>query len=180
MSLLEGAGFSKSNPYYVVQQGKVNALCTMRDNQRLDLLKEVAGTTVYDEKKKQSQTKMKENQETISKIQVTLGTMEDNLNQLKEDTEELTHYQELDRVRRAMAYTLYDKELKKARETLDTIEHQREEEKHKKARLYEKMRDTNNEITAVEDILKKESKALKRNREHTLSFEEVCTCTEYS
>ena len=53
-SLLEGAGFSKSNPYFIVQQGKVQALCTMSDENRLRLLKEVAGTTVYDERKAES------------------------------------------------------------------------------------------------------------------------------
>lgn len=41
-SLLESAGFSRSNPYYIVQQGKVNHLTLMRDEQRLDLLKEVS------------------------------------------------------------------------------------------------------------------------------------------
>ena len=40
-SLLESAGFSRSNPYYIVQQGKVNILTLMKDEQRLDLLKEV-------------------------------------------------------------------------------------------------------------------------------------------
>jgi structural maintenance of chromosome 3 (chondroitin sulfate proteoglycan 6) len=30
-SLLEGAGFSKSNPYFIIQQGKVQDLCTMSD-----------------------------------------------------------------------------------------------------------------------------------------------------
>ena len=60
-SLLESAGFSKSNPYYIVQQargamrrgrvchnppcshtqGKVNSLCLMKDEERLNLLKEV-------------------------------------------------------------------------------------------------------------------------------------------
>jgi structural maintenance of chromosome 3 (chondroitin sulfate proteoglycan 6) len=40
MSLLEGAGFSKSNPYFIVQQGKVNALCTMSDLERLELEEE--------------------------------------------------------------------------------------------------------------------------------------------
>ena len=38
-SLLESAGFSKSNPYYIVQQGKVSNLCVMNDKKRLDLLK---------------------------------------------------------------------------------------------------------------------------------------------
>lgn len=43
INLLESAGFSRSNPYYIVQQGKVNALCLMKDEQRLQLLKAVAG-----------------------------------------------------------------------------------------------------------------------------------------
>lgn len=45
-SLLESAGFSKSNPYYIVQQGKVSILTLMKDAERLNLLKEVAGTKV--------------------------------------------------------------------------------------------------------------------------------------
>ena len=53
VSLLESAGFSKSNPYYIVQQGKVNALCLMRDSERLQLLKEVAGTRVYEERREE-------------------------------------------------------------------------------------------------------------------------------
>ena len=40
-SMLETAGLSKSNPYNIVPQGKVNALTTMRDNHRLELLKEI-------------------------------------------------------------------------------------------------------------------------------------------
>ena len=35
-------------------QGKVTLLTTMKDEQRLELLKEVAGTRTYDEKKKES------------------------------------------------------------------------------------------------------------------------------
>ena len=54
VSLLESAGFSKSNPYYIVQQGKVSNLCVMKDKDRLELLKEVAGTTVYEERRSES------------------------------------------------------------------------------------------------------------------------------
>ena len=54
LSLLESAGFSKSNPYYIVQQGKVANLCVMKDKDRLNLLKEVAGTTVYEERRTES------------------------------------------------------------------------------------------------------------------------------
>ena len=41
MNLLETAGFSRSNPYYVVQQGRITQMTTMTDPQRLDLLKEI-------------------------------------------------------------------------------------------------------------------------------------------
>ena len=50
-----------SNPYFIVQQGKVNALCVMSDTERLQLLREVTETTVYDEKKGESLNKMEEN-----------------------------------------------------------------------------------------------------------------------
>ena len=40
--------------YYIVQQGKVNALALMKDDDRLQLLKEVAGTRVYEERRQES------------------------------------------------------------------------------------------------------------------------------
>ena len=39
INLFEVAGISRANPYYIVQQGKVNTLCLMSDKQRLELLK---------------------------------------------------------------------------------------------------------------------------------------------
>lgn len=76
MNLLESAGFSRSNPYYVVKQGKVyyhdstigcyvmwlqiNQLATSSDMQRLKLLREVAGTRVYDERKSESEVILKD------------------------------------------------------------------------------------------------------------------------
>lgn len=60
INLLESAGFSRSNPYYIVQQGKVTAISVMKDVERLELLKEVAGTHVYDERRAESEKIMQE------------------------------------------------------------------------------------------------------------------------
>ena len=54
-NLLESAGFSKSNPYYIVQQGKITTLALMKDPERLELLMEVAGCKVYDERREESE-----------------------------------------------------------------------------------------------------------------------------
>ena len=59
INLLESAGFSRSNPYYIVKQGKINQMATAPDSQRLKLLREVAGTRVYDERKAESEAIMK-------------------------------------------------------------------------------------------------------------------------
>jgi len=172
MSLLEGAGFSKSNPYFIVQQGKVNALCVMTDEMRLELLKEVAGTTVYDEKKKESKLKMEENSENMEKIQETLNYMNERLDELRSEKEELTIYTKLDKQRKAMAYTLYDKELRRARETLDEMEHEKMEESDIRNDIYEKLRVTADEISNVEVVLKSKSNGRKRNKVLTKDLEE--------
>ena len=39
MNLLETAGFSRANPYYIVPQGRVTRITNMKDSERLDLLK---------------------------------------------------------------------------------------------------------------------------------------------
>lgn len=62
-----------------------DALCTMRDGERLQLLKEVAGTTVYDEKKEESLAKMEENKSSMEKISETLEYMENKLDELKDE-----------------------------------------------------------------------------------------------
>lgn len=72
VSLLESAGFSKSNPYYIVQQGKVSNLCVMKDKDRLNLLKEVAGTTVYEERRTESIKIIEESVKKQEKVEVII------------------------------------------------------------------------------------------------------------
>jgi len=163
MSLLEGAGFSRSNPYFIVQQGKVNALCVMSDGDRLRLLKEVAGTTVYDEKKEESLKKMEENRSNVNKIRDSLVYMEERLEELRGEKEELSQYLALDKNRRSMAFMLYDKELRKARETLDEIEHKRADDVEARAILFKDVREAANAITTVEVMQKTKTNALRRN-----------------
>jgi len=163
MSLLEGAGFSRSNPYFIVQQGRVNALCVMGDKERLRLLKEVAGTTVYDEKKEESLRKMEENRTNVEKINESLAFMEDRLSELRGEKEELSEYLDLDKKRKSIAFTLYDKELRKARETLDEIEHARADDVETRAVLFEGVRDTDNAITNIEAKHKTKTFAFRRN-----------------
>merc|ERR1712072_1378408 len=79
MNLLESAGFSRANPYYIVKQGKINQMATAPDSQRLQLLREVAGTRVYDERKDESKQIMEESNTKHTKINEVLVMIEERL-----------------------------------------------------------------------------------------------------
>jgi structural maintenance of chromosome 3 (chondroitin sulfate proteoglycan 6) len=126
-ALLETAGFSKSNPYYIVAQGKVSALATMTDFQRLCLLKEVAGTQVYEDRRKESLGILEETGGKRAQIDEVLGEIDNRIAELDAETEELTQYLSLDKQRRALEYMLYSSELSKAVEELEELARAKEE-----------------------------------------------------
>jgi structural maintenance of chromosome 3 (chondroitin sulfate proteoglycan 6) len=163
ISLLEGAGFSKSNPYFLVQQGKIQALCLMNDAERLAVLKEVAGTTVYDNKKVESMAQMQDNNDKIEKVKEILERIEDRLAQLKNETEELEQFSAADKERRGCEYCLYEAELQKAQVSLGNIEEERAKNALSIAELHEQAKDTHDAIRAMEGQLHAKAAKLRQN-----------------
>ncbi|KAI0321625.1 hypothetical protein OF83DRAFT_1274537 [Amylostereum chailletii] len=109
MNLLESAGFSKSNPYYIVPQ-------------RLALLKEVAGTKSL---RIMDKTEAKRN-----KIVELLEYIDTRLSELEEEKEELKEFQDKDKDRHCLDYALYPRELEDIGEALIEIEEERKNEVH--------------------------------------------------
>ncbi|GLE04374.1 hypothetical protein PINS_up013304 [Pythium insidiosum] len=148
--LLESAGFSRSNPYYIVQQGKVNALALMKERERLELLKEVAGTKVYEERRVESLKIMQETQSRRDKILEVITYIEERLAELEEEKEELRAYQQLDREQRALQYTMHEKELQNVRADLEEIERKRMEEASNSSGLHERQIQLRREIARIQ------------------------------
>jgi structural maintenance of chromosome 3 (chondroitin sulfate proteoglycan 6) len=122
MNLLESAGFSRSNPYYIVPQGRVTALTNMKDAERLNLLKEVAGTQVYEARRTESLKIMTETNNKRAKIDELLDYIKERLSELEEEMQELRAYQEKDRDRRCLEYAFYHREQNALAAALDEIE----------------------------------------------------------
>lgn len=125
MNLLESAGFSRSNPYYIVPQGRVTTLTNMKDPERLNLLKEVAGTQVYEARRTESIRIMGETDSRRAKIDDLLSSIRERLQELEEEKEELNAYQAKDRERRCLEYTIYHREQEEINRALDSLEEQR-------------------------------------------------------
>ncbi|GJJ08490.1 hypothetical protein Clacol_002708 [Clathrus columnatus] len=146
MNLLESAGFSKSNPYYIVPQGRITTLTNAKDHERLALLKEVAGTQVYEQRRTESlrlmeETGKREYLDIIStlnlpsetkrlKINELLQYIEDRLSELEEEKEELKEFQEKDKERRCLEYALYWREVEEVGEALEELEEEHKQDMH--------------------------------------------------
>ncbi|KAF7119043.1 hypothetical protein CNMCM5793_008686 [Aspergillus hiratsukae] len=126
MNLLESAGFSRSNPYYIVPQGRVTALTNMKDSERLILLKEVAGTQVYEARRAESLKIMHETNNKKAKIDELLDFINERLAELEEEKDELRNFQEKDKERRCLEYTIYSREQQEISGILDNLEEQRQ------------------------------------------------------
>lgn len=124
-NLLESAGFSRSNPYYIVPQGRITHLTNAKDHERLGLLKEVAGTRVYEQRRAESIKIMEDTTAKRSKIDDLLEYIENRLRELDDEKEELREYYERDRERRCIEYSLHQRELTECAELLDKLEDER-------------------------------------------------------
>jgi structural maintenance of chromosome 3 (chondroitin sulfate proteoglycan 6) len=153
VSLLESAGFSRSNPYYIVEQGKISALCTINDKERLALLKEVAGTTVYEERRSESVKIIGETAGKKEKVEEVLSFLEERLSELDKEKEELTEFESLDKQRRALEYTLYDKEHALATAQLAEIDKEREITREEQHSLFAITREIQDEMVVAEETL---------------------------
>lgn len=109
---------------------QITALTNAKDHERLALLKEVAGTKVYEQRRTESLRIMAETDAKRTKINELLEYIESRLTELEEEKEELREFQEKDKERRCLEYALYQRELEEVGEALEEIEEERRGEVH--------------------------------------------------
>ncbi|XP_010521617.1 PREDICTED: structural maintenance of chromosomes protein 3 [Tarenaya hassleriana] len=160
MNLLESAGFSRSNPYYVVQQGKIASLTLMKDAERLDLLKEIGGTRVYEERRRESLKIMQETGNKRKQIIQVVQYLDERLKELDEEKEELRKYQQLDKQRKSLEFTIYDKELHDAREKLEQVEVARTKASEESTKMYDRVLKAQEDAKSLDGSLKELTKEL--------------------
>lgn len=196
MNLLESAGFSRSNPYYIVPQGRITGLTNAKDAERLNLLKEVAGTQVYDQRRSESIKVMNETSLKREKIDESLTVIRDRLDELEKEKEELRDYHQKDREKRSLEYTILARDLDTVNEAIDNLEADRAREIENNSLGMDELHDYSERITEseskisnfnnqIELIRVKKSQAgkelrnkLKLKAQKELEFEELMQTSE--
>jgi structural maintenance of chromosome 3 (chondroitin sulfate proteoglycan 6) len=92
---------------------KITSLTNAKDSDRLNLLKEVAGTKVYEQRRQESLKIMDETDSKSTKIDELLQYIEERLAELETEKEELREYQDKDKERRCLDYALKDADLQR-------------------------------------------------------------------
>ena len=171
VNLLETAGFSRTNPYYVVQQGRITKMATMSDKERLELLKEIGGTSVYEEKRDESMKIMRETKTREDAVKETVAFIESRLEELDEEKEELEKYVKLDKAKRSIEYAIYDKELSEARQKLDDVEEKRRHASERARMTEEETIGAKLEVRELEKATKNAEREIERLSREVMGIE---------
>ncbi|KAI9709999.1 MAG: Structural maintenance of chromosomes protein 3 [Bogoriella megaspora] len=161
MNLLESAGFSRSNPYYIVPQGRVTTLTNMKDSERLNLLKEVAGTQVYEARRFDSLRLMEESEHKRQRTDESMTSINNRLAELEEEKEELREYQDKDRERRCLEYCIYHQNQVAFTRELDQIEVLQQNRQEDAAENEQKFIEGEQEMDALDESIGNESKEIR-------------------
>lgn len=122
MNLLEASGFSKSNPYYIVPQGRVMALTNAKDSERLELLRDVAGAKVFENKLKDSLKEMAITGQKQDQIKEMLTDIEKRLDELDIEREDLKSFEKLMSKKKMLEFNIYDREMKALSDQIEAID----------------------------------------------------------
>ncbi|CAO2653851.1 Nn.00g105840.m01.CDS01 [Neocucurbitaria sp. VM-36] len=121
--ILESAGFSRSNPYYIVPQGRVTALTNMKDSERLRLLKEISGSNVYETRRADSLKLLADTDSKCNNIDSVVASINERLDELEGEKEELEAWSRNDKERRSLMYTLKSREEADLEGLIENIDH---------------------------------------------------------
>ncbi|VEU19882.1 DEKNAAC100058 [Brettanomyces naardenensis] len=124
MNLLESAGFSRSNPYYIVPQGRVTAITNSKDEEKLELLKEVAGANVFETKLKDSNREMNSANKKQEQIDEMLNYIDTRLSDLSMEKESLRGFEKYNDKKKVLEFNLLDREMKSLTQQIDLIENE--------------------------------------------------------
>lgn len=104
--MLEAAGLSRSNPFYIVPQGRVATLTNMKDEERLNMLKEISGSSVYEKRRADSLKLMNDTDKSCERIDNLVDDINNRLQELEGEKKELEAWNKNDRERRAIRHTI--------------------------------------------------------------------------
>ena len=145
-NLLEGAGFMKTNPYYIIQQGKINQILNCTDEEYFDIFCDAMGTKIYEEKKAESLKLLEENKSTRTKIEMQADEIQNHIDKLYEQCEDLKNYSKVELKRRGIEYFILNEQINDLEKNIGFLQEKHQADINQIKDVYQKQNLTKNEI----------------------------------
>ena len=145
-NLLEGAGFMKTNPYYIIQQGKINQILNCTDEEYFDIFCDAMGTKIYEEKKAESLKLLEENKSTRAKIEMQANEIQNHIDKLYEQCEDLKNYSKVELKRRGIEYFILNEQINDLEKNIGFLQEKHQADINQIKEVYQKQNLTKNEI----------------------------------
>jgi structural maintenance of chromosome 3 (chondroitin sulfate proteoglycan 6) len=124
-NLLESAGFCKQNPYYIIQQGKINTIINMNEFELFEIFSEVTGTKIYEEKKSESMKLLDEARDNKNKIIKQRDEINDYILRLETQCEDLASFEKLEAKKKACEFFVFNEKVADHQINIDLLEERR-------------------------------------------------------
>ncbi len=169
--ILELMGHANIDPdgYNIVLQGDIVRLVEMSPVERRKIVEDIAGISVYEEKKDKAMKELEKAEEKINEAEIILAERETYLKELKRDRDQALKYKEIDELLTRSKATLCSRKIRSKTEKRESIEKKIKEYETSVKDIQEKIKDLKKEA----DEKKSEVKALTKEIEDKGEKEQV-------
>ena len=137
--------------YNIILQGDVVKLVEMSSTERREIVEEIAGINVYEEKKKKALRELDRVEEKIEQGNIILKEREDRLNELKRDKDKAQEFKDLKNDLKRNRATLLNHKIENKQEEQKKYENTIEKNQDKKKDLQNKIKEHKKEIKSLKD-----------------------------
>ena len=180
--VLELLGASNIDPdgHNIILQGDITRFMEMKPVERREIIEEIAGISIYEDKKEKSLRELEKVQLKLNEAEIILTEREANLRELKKDRDQALKYKELEEKIRNSKATFIDLQIKdkqKRREEIETLIKKEDDEVEKTLKNIETIvKEINNHKEEVKNLINEiEEKGEKEQLNLRKNIEEIKT-----
>ncbi|MEK6974598.1 MAG: chromosome segregation protein SMC [Nanoarchaeota archaeon] len=154
--VLELLATAKINPegHNIVQQGDIVKFMEMKTEDRREVIEEIAGISVYEDKKHRAMQELEKVQQKLTEADIILTEREANLRELKKDRDQAKKYKDLESKIKDNKATFLSVQLKERQDKLGEIEKSLSELRNKVSNFSNKINECREKIQKNRDQVK--------------------------
>lgn len=174
LSLLESAGFSRRNPYYIVQQGGIQRMALCSSETRLALVKDLAGIADFESRKDEAIKKLRNWEMEKEEVDARLEEIERDFRELKVEGQELKSFMKLEKQKQTLVKVLSLRRANDVEQKLENIKPEKAAIASKKMEAVKILEVAQSDLNEVQTYLERSVKELEdKTRSRDVLREEI-------